>query len=169
MEIIPDGTSSNIGDERNMSEESLKQIRFSVDIIGFWLRGSISVDKHEIKTSVPNTLLGIIPLGRNTKQFTLRNVQGSSVNTNLNMGIFLVSIMFLGALIFEMFVGSTIEISKPFFIVGIIIGVLLFLGAILTSITISGNGDKHIIKVPFYERRKIIKINDAIQKTLQLQ
>ncbi|MCL1936594.1 MAG: hypothetical protein FWF57_09515 [Defluviitaleaceae bacterium] len=132
------------------------KVVFSILLIRFWIKGSIMVDEHQIITSISNVVLGIIPLGKNEKQFTLRNIQGVQINTKFNIGSFLLGFLLTTLGLF----------AYIFSIILVPIGVIIFLNGILTSITITGNGDDYKIEVPFFEKSKILEINKSIQEAL---
>lgn len=129
------------------------KVTFSIALIFFWLKGYISVDNNMIKTSKVNTIFGFIPAGRDEQTFALRNVQGSSKSASYKPGNFVLGLIL-------------IIIGFNMGIIWILIGIPIFLGGALTSITIDGNGSQYKIEVPFFEKQKIIKINEAIQQAV---
>ena len=137
-----------------------KKVVFSVALLFFWIKGFISVDRHVIKVSRVNTILGFIPAGRDEQTFALRNVQGSSTSSSYKAGRFV-----SGALM--AIVGFTLfEASVLLALVLIFFGVVIFLGGMLTSITIDGNGSRYRIEVPFFEKQKIAEINQEIHNAV---
>ena len=137
-----------------------KRVEFSIALLFFWIKGFISVDNHVIKVSKVNTIFGFLPAGRDQQTFALRNVQGSSTSNSFKAGRFLVGAVM--ALVGFLMFGDNILLA----LVLIFFGIVIFLGGIMTSITINGSGNDYKIEVPFFEKQKIADINQEIHAIL---
>lgn len=136
------------------------RVDFALSVLLIWIKGYISVDNRTIKTSTSNVILGLIPAGRDEQIFRLDNVQGSSTSASYKLG------RFIWGAILAIIGFSTLGSSFFAGLIILLVGVVLFLGGILTSITIQGNGSNYKISVPFFEKGKIQQINNAIQEAL---
>ena len=47
----------------------MQKIEFTTSLLTFYLKGSIEGNEHFINFKVPNTILGMIPLGARTDNF----------------------------------------------------------------------------------------------------
>lgn len=144
-------------DVQNANEE---KIIFSISAALFWIKGSISVDNRVIKTSTQNTIAGLIPAGKNDQIFRLDNVQGSSISVSYKLAEFV-----WGAIIAII---GFVMLGSAFFagLVILLVGVLMFMNAIKTSLIIQGNGSNYVISLPFFEKGKANFINNKIHDAL---
>ncbi|WP_240539375.1 hypothetical protein [Bifidobacterium sp. SO1] len=76
--------------EQNPTSES-----FSPNIILFWLKTEIAASSTRIRYKAPNTLLGVIPLGSNSKTIPLNNVASVDTDTRFNLGPALLGVILL--------------------------------------------------------------------------
>ena len=101
--------SENINPSTGNSSESVVDNAMTVEvrpsIVLFWLRTKLSVTPKGISGSVPNTILGLIPLGSRDLMYPMKQVSGVQVNTKFSIvsailgGICLIT-GFFGAIIF---------------------------------------------------------------------
>ncbi len=57
----------------------MNKVVFSISLIFFWLKGEIEVDSRFVKTNLTNTILGIIPAGRDQQSIPLKKHFGFDV------------------------------------------------------------------------------------------
>lgn len=135
-------------------------IKFSLSLLFFWIKGNIFVDSKFVKTNLANTILGFIPAGRDNQSIPLKNISSSSISTYYNFkaligGIFL---SFIGL--------SMISNSFLLALILLLIGVNYFCSGIKTRLIIEKSGTPYIISTPFFEKSKIIEINNCIHQAL---
>lgn len=138
----------------------MNRIMFSVSLIFFWLKGEIEVDSRFVKTNLANTILGVIPAGRDQQSIPLKNISESMLPTK-----YLVRSMIVGFVI-TLFGFSAMSNS---FFNGLMIfaaGVLLILGSVQTTLKIEKSGTPYEIHVPFFEKAKMQTLNLLIQNAL---
>lgn len=138
----------------------MNRIIFSVSLIFFWLKGEIEVDSRFVKTNLANTILGVIPAGRDQQSIPLKNISGSMLSTK-----YLVKPMLVGFVI-ALFGFSAMGNS---FFSGLILlaaGVFLILSSIQTTLKIEKSGTPYEIHVPFFEKAKMQTLNVLIQNAL---
>jgi len=169
-EVMPTPITSSTSQKPTNSfvADTIKPVKvdFATRLLLFWLQGSVSVDGHAIRTSIAKSIIG----DKDEKQFALGNVQGATVKLRhffllfaLGIGSFIMGVWLLYSVaVGEAGEGFPIGIAFAF----VIVGIILFLSGISTTFIIDGNGNQYKIRVPFYERRKIIEINEVIQKAL---
>ena len=42
----------------------MKEVEFSISLLFFWIKGKIEVDSRFVNTDLSNTILGVIPAGK---------------------------------------------------------------------------------------------------------
>lgn len=135
-------------------------IKFSLSLLFFWIKGDISVDSRFVKTNLANTILGFIPAGRDNQSIPLKNISSSSTSTYYN-----VKALFGGILLSLIGLAMLADVFL-FGVIVFLIGVNNFCSGITTRLIIEKGGSPYIISVPFFEKSKIIKINNAIHDAL---
>lgn len=138
----------------------MKKIEFAVSLLFFWVKGSVEVDHRFVKTRISNTIFGVIPAGKDQQSIPLKNISGSMLSTKFlaKPFIFGIILIFLGF----GFMGDS-------FIAGLIlllVGVGTAGSGIQTVLTVEKSGTPYIITVPFFEKQKMIILNDIIHEAL---
>lgn len=135
-------------------------IKFSLGLLFFWLKGSISVDSRFVKTSLPNTLLGFIPVGKDNQTIPLKNISSSSTSISYNF-----KCLILGLLWIFIGIGS---LGESFFagLIVLLFGVFTVFAGTQTKLIIEKGGSPYIISVPFFQKSKLIEINNVINQAL---
>lgn len=138
----------------------MNKVMFSISLIFFWLKGEVEVDSRFVKTNLANTILGIVPAGRDQQSIPLKNISGSMLSTKYRFKPMLVG--FFVAL----FGFSTMANS---FLTGLIVfafGVCIVLSSVQTTLRIEKSGTPYEIQVPFFEKSKMQVLNGLIQNAL---
>ena len=136
---------------------------FSLSLLFFWIKGHITVTQRDVQCRTANTVLVLIPAGRREQTIPLRNISSCSIDTRFKIGGLIVGIV-LG-------LGGLSTMAESFFagVFILLIGVLIFGGGIRTNLTIQRSGSDYTIDVPFYEKGKMIDIQDAINEALNYE
>ena len=140
----------------------MKEVEFSISLLFFWIKGKIEVDSRFVNTDLSNTILGVIPAGKDQQSIPLKNISGTTLSTQYKMKPFL-----LGLIIIFFGLGNMADS----FILGLI---LLILGAgiagggIQTILSIEKAGTPYIISVPFFEKSKMHIVQDSIHEALAI-
>lgn len=138
----------------------MKRISFSTSLLFFWIKGTVEVDNIFVKTILSNTLLGFIPAGKDEQNITLKNISGSMLSSKYNIkAILLGLIISLFALGYfgESFIGGLFFLMIGFIVAG---------SGVQTVLNIEKSGSTYNISVPFFERAKIIELNQHINTAL---
>lgn len=152
----------------------MKQIKFSISLLFFWIKGVVEVDRNSVKVEVPNTILGIIPLGADRQNIPLRNISSATVSTSYHFlriliggGVALIGVFTLfGALatIMSSFVEAVLLLLVAVLIIGLGAGIIAT--AMQIVLEIRRGGKPYYISVPFYEKGNIQKVSDHINNGL---
>ncbi|CAM3111830.1 hypothetical protein STRA110950_02210 [Streptobacillus ratti] len=132
---------------------------FITSYLTFYMRASIYLEKNFIKTSNPNSILKLIPLGSTNKTIPLEQI--SSVDDSFKMDIK----SFIWGLIFTFFGFSTLVNSS--IVTGIILfvyGVLTVLSSFQVNLELSLNsGQVYNISVVIFEKPKLLVCKEVIE------
>lgn len=137
-----------------------KKVEFSLSLLFFWVKGFVSVDSRFVKVSAANTILGIIPAGKDNQSIPLKNISSARISTSYKIkpiifGMILIFIS-LGML------GESFFSALIFFLIGV--GVLG--SGILTVLVIQRAGKDFYVSVPFFDKAKVLQIQDMIEEAL---
>ncbi|MGV3243164.1 hypothetical protein [Staphylococcus sp. 11261D007BR] len=137
-----------------------KHYEFSISLLFFWIKGQLSIDKRLVKVSTSNVIFGLFPAGTDAQNIPLKNISSTQLSSKYS-----VFRMLIGAVIILFALAS---IGNSFFsaLIFILIGGLVFGSGMLTSLTIQKAGRDFTIIVPFYEKQKVMKIQDDIEEAL---
>ena len=137
--------------------DSDRTVSFSLSLLFFWIKGHINVTHRDVQCKTANTILNLIPAGSLSQTIPLRNISAASVDSKFDIVSMIIGIILflcsfsVGGLIF-MFISAVI-----------------FLNGIKTALIIQRSGSDFVISVPFYEKKKIMKAQDAIREGLNYE
>ncbi len=140
----------------------MKKIIFSTSLLFFWIKGAVEVDNRFVKTNLSNTILGFIPAGKDQQNIPLKNISGSMLSSKYNIKtiLFGLILLFIGlGSLGDSFIGGLIFL---------IIGVGVTGSGIQTVLNIEKSGTPYYINVPFFEKNKMIELNEHINNALAL-
>lgn len=137
-----------------------KKFEFSLSLLFFWIKGHLSVDSRFIKVSTANAIFGLFPAGKDSQNIPLKNISSTQLSSKYS--------------IFRMIIGIIIVLTSfsrlgvSFFgaLIFLLIGVVIFGSGMMTTLTIQKAGRDFTIKVPFYEKSKLIQAQDYIEEAL---
>lgn len=141
-------------------------LRFSLSLLMFWLKGSIYVPSNlrTVQTKTRNTILGIIPAGKDEQSIPMSNISATMLKTK-----FRIIPLILGAALIFAGISTIGQGNVSGSLIELLIGVFIFGAGIQTRLEIQRSGNSYEISVPFYEKPKMIKakrfIDDAVNRT----
>lgn len=138
----------------------MKKVEFAISLLFFWVKGAVEVDNRFVKTKISNTILGVIPAGRDQQSIPLKNISGSMLSTKFFIKPFIIGfiLIFIGfGLIGDSFIAGLIFL---------LIGIGTAGSGIQTVLIIEKAGSPYLISVPFFEKGKMLLLNDAIHNAL---
>ncbi|QPC47632.1 hypothetical protein [Mangrovibacillus cuniculi] len=134
-----------------------KSQNFTTNLALFWLKTDLSLTNKRVIGYQPNTLLGVIPLGRNEVSFPLKNIASVSVSTKLHFVRLLVGLFFvfsaLGS-IGNSFLGALLFLA---------IGLIPLLNSFTSKMTITNNAGQPVsMEISILEKDKVQNfVNDV--------
>lgn len=137
-----------------------KEFNFALSILFFWIKGNLSVDSRFVKVNTANVILGIFPAGRDSETIPLKNISSTKISSKYK-----IMPMIFGIIIMLI---SLSKLSSSFFaaLVFFLIGALIFGSGILTTLIIQRAGNDYMISVPFFEKNKLLMVQDKIEEAL---
>lgn len=137
-----------------------KKVDFSIVFLFPWIKGSIAVDSRMVKVCTSNTILGIIPAGKDDQSVPLKNIGSVKVKTGYDLKPMLIGLILA-------FIGFSTLLGSPIFgLLLMLIGVGMFGGGIKTYFTINRAGSNYTISGACYSKKALISIKNDIEKAL---
>ena len=135
---------------------------FITSFLTFYLKATVALEGQFVKTSDPNTILKVIPLGSRNKTIPVNQISSVDDSFSLDFKSFLWGVLFtvLGCYMMgDSFVGGLIVA---------IYGILTVLSSFQTILVLNlTSGGVHIISVLFFEKEKLLKCKDVIEGLIQ--
>lgn len=138
-------------------------IEFITSYITFYLKGSIEFTNDNVIAQVPNTILGVIPLGRRKRTLDVAHITSTVSDFKVDIKNLLIGAVV--ALVGLCSLGDPDSILLALAIMAF--GVLMVLNALVSYVAISmDSGELVIIPLVFFERDKADMIADNINRLL---
>ncbi|KMY44427.1 hypothetical protein AC622_09335 [Bacillus sp. FJAT-27916] len=138
----------------------MKEVKFSISLLFFWVKGKIEVDNRFVKTNLSNTILGFIPAGKDQQSIPLKNISGTTLSTSYKLKPIILGLL---AILFGF--GSMGD-SFVLGLILLILGVGMAGSGIQTVLLVEKAGNPYIISVPFFEKSKMLIIQNSIHDAL---
>ncbi|AXX65196.1 MAG: hypothetical protein J6584_08200 [Lactobacillus sp.] len=137
-----------------------KRVDVSLSLLFFWVKGFIAVDSRFVRVSKGNTILGFIPAGRDNQNIPLKNISSTMISSQYKikpiiLGIIIIFLAF--SAIGQSFLGA---------LVLLLIGAGILGSGLQNVLVIQRAGSDYLIPVPFFEKAKLLTIQDAITEML---
>lgn len=134
---------------------------FSVSLIAFWVKGSITLDDSFLHVNMPNTILfGLLPAGKNKDTSPLSGITNVYTSKSYKLGPMIVGLLIAFAGLSQLtssFTGALLTIA---------IGVVLVSSGIKTSFTYERSGITKIIEFPFFEANHVDELETQVTEKL---
>lgn len=135
---------------------------FITSYLTFYMKASVSLEGSFIKTSDPNSILKVIPLGSTNKTVPLEQISSIDDNFRLDFKSFVWGLIFT-------FAG--LNMLKSSFVVGLILtiyAILTILSSFQTKLNIHlTSGNTHNISVVVFEKSKLLSCKETIEQLIQ--
>lgn len=139
----------------------MEKIRFMTSLLTFYLKGEINRDKNFIKLRIPNTILGLIPLGASKKTIAVNQI--ASVDTDFRLKF---KQLLLGIIVAIIGI-DVISNSNLYGLLVLIFGILTILNSFQTALVISTTASEAaIIFFVVFEKAKAEKTADMINNLI---
>lgn len=135
--------------------------KFSVSLLAFWVKGSMSVNDRFLNIDMPNTVFfGLIPAGKEKEKTPLSGITNVTTSSSFKMGS-----MIFGAIIA---LGGFAAMGQDGLggLIIALIGILMVLSGIKTSFSFERSGIRQQIDVPFFESSKVGSFVDEVNSKI---
>lgn len=147
-----------LGKEETVSDKK----KFTTNLILAWMKTEMTITNKRLTGHSPNTLLGIIPIGRNDISYPLKNIASVSIRTKLHIFRMIFGFIF--------FVYGADWLNRDFVpaLIIALIGIILFLNGFTSQVVVFNNsGQKDdSVQVSILEKGKaqqfVNKVNQVI-------
>lgn len=137
-----------------------KKVEFSLSMLFFWIKGFISVDSRFVKVSKGNTIFGFIPAGKDNQSIPLKNISSTMISSQYKIKSILLGIIII-------FISLSMMASSFFSaLIILLLGVGVLGSGLQNILIIQRAGADYIVPVPFFEKAKLISIQDGIVEAL---
>lgn len=146
-------------------------LKFSLSLLRFWLKGSIYVPSNlrTVQTKTRNTILGIIPAGKDEQSIPMSNISATMLKTKYRILPLLLGFIWAVLGIYSVPNSPALSAKIVSIVAMIIPGILICGSGIQTRLEIQRSGSSYEISVPFYEKAKMIEakkfIDEAVNRT----
>ncbi len=125
-------------------EKEIKKTAFATNLLLFWLKADFTLTNKRVLWKAPNTLLGLIPLGKNNLSQPLNTIASVFSSTKFYFKRFILAIIFL-VIAYSM--------SNILFL---ILGVVNLLNSYTATLVINNNGGKSLwCEVSIIDKSKV--------------
>ncbi|MFH5811278.1 zinc-ribbon domain-containing protein [Companilactobacillus sp. FL22-1] len=138
---------------------------FSVSLVAFWVKGSITMDDSFLRVNMPNTVLfGLLPAGKTKDSSPLSGITNVYTSKSYKLGSIILGLVLIMA-------GLAMLGSVTFgALLMLLIGAAVLGGGIKTSFTYERSGIQKVIEFPFFEASRVDGLeNQLTQKLAQFQ
>ncbi len=114
-------------------EKEIKKTAFATNLLLFWLKADFTLTNKRVLWKAPNTLLGLIPLGKNNLSQPLNTIASVFSSTKFYFKRFILAIIFF-----------IFAFSSPFPIFFSILGLMNLLNSYTARLVINNNGGQSL-------------------------
>lgn len=142
-------------------EETIETKEFTTNLVLAWLKTNFTITSKRLVGYNPNTLFGLIPLGKVEITYPLKNIASVGVSTKFHFKRF-----FIGLLLFLTGI-STLGSSILGGLILLSLGALLLLNSYTSTLNISNSaGQSHMIEISILEKTKVEDFANTVNKSV---
>lgn len=137
----------------------MQTVTYITSFLTFYLKGEVTVDKNFVDLATPNTILGLIPLGKHKNKIPVNQI--SSVTTDFRL---LIKNLLAGLVVTILGFG-TIGDNVAGGLILAIIGIVMILNSFQTAVIITMTSGKFIpVYFIIFEKSKAALVEDNINQ-----
>ena len=135
---------------------------FSTSLMYFWIKGLLELDEHFLKINLGNSILfGFVPAGKSSSSIPLNNISAVNMHTSYNI----IKII-LGPILFVAGISIIFDGNIIIGLLLVIAGINLFDNGFIIMLDVNLHADTEYLSVPFFEKNKLLKFKDEIEKSI---
>lgn len=142
-------------------ENKIKEASFTANLLLFWLKANYLLTNKRLTGDTPNTLLGLIPLGKAEMSQPLKTIASVTSSTKFTIGRLLLGIilLFIGIALLE---GSVIIGLLLFFL-----GVVNILNCYTATFIVTNNGGQRTgYEISILEQSKVVEFTNEVNTVI---
>ena len=146
---------------------------FSLSLLRFWLRGQATVTEEDVKIETTSALRNWLPNRCGSRIIPLREIVSTTLETRfrvVRMALGIVVMLFGYFLILTS--GRLIRNDVQSILVGLFgfaVGTVIFISGVTAALTLRLSQGTNTIEAPFYERGKLVMVEDTIRQAVHYQ
>lgn len=146
----------------------MDSIQFATSYLTFYLKGEVAFAEDHIGVRIPNTILGLIPLGSEQRTLDIKHIVAVSNNFRIKIGQLLIGILLASDVLSA---PLCLLYGEPIAFIGCLIvgclGILLALNSLQTTITIAlASSQTVVLPLVIFEKGKAALIEQGINELL---
>ena len=141
----------------------MEKIQFITSLLTFYMKGEITCEQNFIKLKVPNSILGLIPLGAQKENMAINQISSTESNFKVKFGKLLI-----GAVIAFLALSALLEFGEFFnFVILGILAANTILNAFEVNLQINmTSGQTRLICFFIFEKGKAERAEEAINSLI---
>lgn len=142
-------------------EKIIKEATFTANLILFWLKANYVLTNKRITGDTPNTLFGLIPLGKAQIAQPLKTIASVTSSTKFTLGRLLLGVVL--ALISFSIMGSSFFIG----LVLLILGAVNVLNCYTATFIVTNNGGQSTgYEISILEQSKVVEFTNEVNTVI---
>lgn len=140
-------------------EQMVREDVFTANLIMFWLKANYALTNKRITGHTPNTLMGLIPLGKAQIAFPLKNIASVISSTKFHFMRLLIGLIFV-------IIGFAIGGLLPL-VIFVLLGLVNILNCYTATFVITNNaGQVNAYEISILEKDKVQQFVNEINTTI---
>ena len=142
-------------------EQKIKQAMFTANLILFWLKANYVLTNKRVTGHTPNTLMGLIPLGKVQIAHPLKNIASVASSTKFTLLRLIIGVVF--------FIIDFSVIGSSFFggIILFILGAFYVLNCYTATFEITNNAGNNIgHEISILEKSKVVEFTNEVNTVI---
>lgn len=142
-------------------EQKIKEATFTANLILFWLKANYVLTNKRVTGHTPNTLFGLIPLGKAQIAQPLKTIASVASSTKFSFLRLIIGVVFL-------IIGGSV-IGSSFFggVILLILGAINILNCFTATFVITNNaGQSTGYEISILEKSKVVKFTDEVNTVI---
>jgi hypothetical protein len=143
------------------NEQKIKEATFTANLILFWLKANYVLTNKRVTGHTPNTLFGLIPLGKAQIAQPLKTIASVTSSTKFSFLRLIIGIVFL-------IIGfSTMESSFIGGVILLILGAVNILNCFTATFVITNNaGQSTGYEISILEKSKVVEFTNEVNSVI---
>ncbi|MGB4985418.1 MAG: hypothetical protein WBO70_06565 [Erysipelotrichaceae bacterium] len=145
----------------------MKKFTYMSSLLTFYLKGSVEIETNKVVTEVPNTVLGLIPLGKTKGNIAIDQIAAVDTSFHLDIKGFIIGILFIAFGVYFIKQGGFDPSAILVTLIFSGIGLMRCISALETILLIEKTSGAHFgILFVVFEKQKAFEICEIINEKI---